>query len=65
MPVRPIARWPRRSEDPQIAWREAFVEVTDAGGPFKALNPPFRMTDSATRVGRHSAALGEHIRAPC
>lgn len=50
-------------EDPQIAWREAFVEVTDAGGPFKALNPPFRMTDSATRVGRHSAALGEHTRA--
>ncbi len=50
-------------EDPQIAWREAFVEVTDAGGPFKALNPPFRMSESATRVGKHSAALGEHTRA--
>lgn len=50
-------------DDPQIAWRESFVEVTDAGGPFKALNPPFRMTDSQTRVGKHSAALGEHTRA--
>jgi len=49
--------------DPQIAWRDAFVEVTDAGGPFKALNPPFRMSESVTRVGKHSAALGEHTRA--
>jgi len=49
--------------DPQIAHRDALAEVTDAGGSFKALNPPFRMTESETRVGRHAPALGEHTRA--
>ena len=49
--------------DPQLAHRDALVEVTDAGGSFKALNPPFRMSDSQTRVGRHAPALGEHTRA--
>jgi CoA:oxalate CoA-transferase len=46
--------------DPQMAHREALGEVRDAGGTFKALNPPFRMTASRTRVGTFSAALGEH-----
>lgn len=49
--------------DEQIAHRDALVDVTDAGGSFKALNPPFRMSDAQTRVGRHAAALGEHTRA--
>ena len=49
--------------DPQITHRDALVDVTDAGGTFKALNPPFRMSDSRTRVGKHSPALGEHTRA--
>ncbi|MCC2110390.1 MAG: CoA transferase, partial [Hyphomicrobiales bacterium] len=49
--------------DEQIAHRDALVDVSDAGGSFKALNPPFRMSDAQTRVGNHAAALGEHTRA--
>ncbi len=49
--------------DEQITHRDAMVEVTDAGGSFRALNPPFRMSDAQTRVGRHAPALGEHTRA--
>lgn len=49
--------------DDQIAHRDALAEVTDAGGSFKALNPPFRMSEAETRVGPHAAALGEHTRA--
>ena len=46
--------------DPQLAHRNAFVEVRDAGGVFKALNPPFRMTGTETSAGTIAAALGEH-----
>ena len=46
--------------DPQLAYRGAFADVADAGGTFKALNPPFRMSGSRTRVGPRAAALGEH-----
>jgi crotonobetainyl-CoA:carnitine CoA-transferase CaiB-like acyl-CoA transferase len=48
--------------DPQLVHRCAFHEVRDAGGSFKALNPPFRMSGSATTVGTHAPALGEHTR---
>ena len=48
--------------DPQLAHRYAFGEVRDAGGSFKALNPPFRMSRSATAVGSRAPALGEHTR---
>ena len=50
-------------DDAQLAHRDALVEVTDSGGVFKALNPPFRMSASDARVGSHAAALGEHTRA--
>ena len=46
--------------DPQLAHRRAFGEVQDAGGLFKALNPPFRMSASETTVGLRAPALGEH-----
>ncbi|MEM6495124.1 MAG: CoA transferase [Pseudomonadota bacterium] len=46
--------------DPQLDHREAFGTVEDAGGTFKALNPPFRMTGTDARVGARVAALGEH-----
>lgn len=46
--------------DPQLEHRQAFSLVTDAGGAFKALNPPFRMSASGTAAGAHAAALGEH-----
>jgi len=47
-------------KDPQLAHREALCEVADKGGSFKALNPPFRLTASATKAGPRVAALGEH-----
>src|SRR5215469_9670408 len=46
--------------DPQLAHRQAFAEVHDAGGTFQALNPPFRMTGAAAAVVPHVAPLGEH-----
>src|SRR5262245_22509661 len=46
--------------DAQLAYRHAFGEVCDAGGSFKALNPPFRMSRAATSVGARAPALGEH-----
>ncbi len=46
--------------DPQLAHRGAFAVVSDAGGTFKALNPPFRMSATATSTGPKVAALGEH-----
>ena len=49
--------------DPQLAHRCAFGEVHDARRvSFKALNPPFRMSKSATTVGSRAPALGEHTR---
>ena len=49
--------------DPQLAHRRAFNEVRDAGGTFKALNPPFRMSQSRTEAGAMVPALGEDTRA--
>ncbi len=46
--------------DPQLAHRGALAEVRDAGGTFKALNPPFRMTGTDTSTGTAAPALGEH-----
>ena len=48
--------------DPQLAHRGAFNDVRDAGGSFKALNPPFRMTASVTAAGPRAPALGEQTR---
>lgn len=47
-------------DDPQLAHRKAFGTVEDAGGSFKALNPPFRMTGTEATVGARVAAPGEH-----
>jgi len=49
--------------DPQIAHRGALAEVRDAGGTFKVMNPPFRMSASRTQAGECAPALGEHTRA--
>jgi crotonobetainyl-CoA:carnitine CoA-transferase CaiB-like acyl-CoA transferase len=46
--------------DPQLAHRAAFAEIQDAGGTFRALNPPFRMSDTPAAASAHVAALGEH-----
>jgi CoA:oxalate CoA-transferase len=49
-------------EDPQLAHRGAFAEVHDAGGTFRVLNPPFRMSEAMVQVGGFAARLGEHTR---
>ena len=46
--------------DPQLAHRGALAEVQDAGGSFKVMNPPFRMTGGAVQVREFAAGLGEH-----
>jgi len=46
--------------DPQLAHRNAFAEITDAGGTFRALNPPFRLSAAPVAARPFAAALGEH-----
>jgi crotonobetainyl-CoA:carnitine CoA-transferase CaiB-like acyl-CoA transferase len=46
--------------DPQLAHRQAFAEIRDAGGTFLALNPPFRMSSTTAATRPYVAALGEH-----
>ncbi|MBV9201723.1 MAG: CoA transferase, partial [Alphaproteobacteria bacterium] len=46
--------------DPQLAHRQAFTEVRDTGGTFRALNPPFRMSGAQAAAVPHVASLGEH-----
>jgi crotonobetainyl-CoA:carnitine CoA-transferase CaiB-like acyl-CoA transferase len=46
--------------DPQLAHRRAFAQINDAGGTFRALNPPFRMSDTPAAASPHVALLGEH-----
>ncbi len=46
--------------DPQLEHRGAFSEVHDKGGSFKALNPPFRLSESDACAVPFCAALGEH-----
>jgi crotonobetainyl-CoA:carnitine CoA-transferase CaiB-like acyl-CoA transferase len=48
--------------DPQLAHRDALADVVDAGGSFRAVNPPYRMSAATARVGGFAAALGEHTR---
>jgi len=48
--------------DPQLAHRGSLQEVRDAAGPFKVLNPAFRMSASETKAGAHASSLGEHTR---
>ncbi len=46
--------------DAQLAHRQAFAEVRDAAGAFKALNPPFRFSAALAQARPLVAALGEH-----
>jgi crotonobetainyl-CoA:carnitine CoA-transferase CaiB-like acyl-CoA transferase len=46
--------------DPQLAHRDAFAEIADTGGTFRALNPPFRLSAAPVAAKPFVAALGEH-----
>ncbi len=50
-------------KDPQISHRRALSEVEDAGGTFKVLNQPFRMSGAKVSAGPKMSTLGEHTRA--
>ena len=63
VPCSPYRTVAEAMDDPQLAHREAIAAVNDAGGSFKALNPPFRLSAADTRTGTHSPALGEHTAA--
>jgi crotonobetainyl-CoA:carnitine CoA-transferase CaiB-like acyl-CoA transferase len=46
--------------DPQIAHRNALMEVADGGGTFKVLNLPFRMSGARVSAAKRMSTLGEH-----
>ncbi len=48
--------------DPQLAHRGALAEVQDAGGTFKVVNPPFRLSATPVRVAGFASALGQNSR---
>jgi len=48
--------------DPQLAHRNAFQDVADAGGSFNVLRPPFRSTAYDCDTGQRVPGLGEHTR---
>ncbi|HET8995435.1 MAG TPA: CaiB/BaiF CoA-transferase family protein [Acetobacteraceae bacterium] len=49
--------------DPQLSHRQALAEVRDAGGSFRVVNPPFRLSGAVAEVRDFAAALGEHTTA--
>jgi len=60
VPASPYRTVKQAMADPQLAHRQAFVEVHDRGGSFRALNPPFRFSAVAAAAQPFVAALGEH-----
>src|SRR5260370_35446340 len=50
-------------DDPQLAPRGSFAEIHDGGGTFRALNPPFRLSNADAVARPVVPALGEHSRA--
>jgi CoA:oxalate CoA-transferase len=60
VPCSPYRTVEQAMADPQLAHRQAFGESRDAGGVFRALNPPFRFSASPAAIQPFVAALGEH-----
>jgi CoA:oxalate CoA-transferase len=60
VPCSPYRTVEEAMADPQLAHRQAFGESRDAGGLFRALNPPFRFSASPAGIQPFVAALGEH-----
>jgi CoA:oxalate CoA-transferase len=46
--------------DPQVEHRHALAEVRDAGGTFKAINPPYRFSAARAGLQPFAPALGQH-----
>jgi crotonobetainyl-CoA:carnitine CoA-transferase CaiB-like acyl-CoA transferase len=60
VPVSPYRTVREAMADPQLEHRLSFAEVHDAGGSFRVLNPPFRLSAAHAAAQPHVAALGEH-----
>jgi CoA:oxalate CoA-transferase len=60
VPASPYRTVKEAMADPQLAHRNAFTDVHDRGGSFRALNPPFRLSNGNTTAQPFVAALGEH-----
>ena len=60
VPASPYRTVREAMADKQLAHRGAFAEVRDAGGTFRALNPPFRFSAARAAAQPVVAALGEH-----
>jgi crotonobetainyl-CoA:carnitine CoA-transferase CaiB-like acyl-CoA transferase len=60
VPSSPYRTVKQAMTDPQIAHRRAFAEVHDAGGTFRALNPPFQLSATPAAAAPCVASLGEH-----
>ena len=63
VPASPYRTVKEAMADPQLAHRQAFAEIHDKGGSFRALNPPFRFSTAEARAKPFVAALGEHTEA--
>lgn len=46
-------------DDPQLAARGAFAQVSDGAGTFKVPNPPFHMSGSRVEARDYVARLGQ------
>jgi crotonobetainyl-CoA:carnitine CoA-transferase CaiB-like acyl-CoA transferase len=60
VPASPYRTVREAMADPQLEHRLSFAEVHDAGGSFRVLNPPFRLSAAQAAAQPHVAALGEH-----
>jgi CoA:oxalate CoA-transferase len=63
VPSSPYRTVKQAMDDPQLAHRHSFAEIHDGGGTFRALNPPFRMSNAEAAAKPFVAALGEHSQA--
>jgi crotonobetainyl-CoA:carnitine CoA-transferase CaiB-like acyl-CoA transferase len=60
VPSSPYRTVKEAMSDPQLTHRDAFAEVRDAGGVFRVLNPPFRLSAAHAAAVPYVAALGEN-----
>jgi CoA:oxalate CoA-transferase len=60
VPCSPYRTVEEAMRDPQLGHRQAFATVRDAGGEFRALNPPFRFSAARAAARPFAARLGEH-----
>jgi crotonobetainyl-CoA:carnitine CoA-transferase CaiB-like acyl-CoA transferase len=63
VPSSPYRTVKQAMDDPQLSHRHSFAEIHDKGGTFRALNPPFRMSNAEAAAKPFVAALGEHTEA--